>query len=175
MKHDDAWSHLTAWRSVFLTFSLCTWRNTFPVQFCKTNACAFDLQLLLPSAVSETISYELWVMTVAACTELWYLQYVEVTSEETPVVPKHGHPVQDSYNSLAWCLQFGKEVFNKNKSGKRQRASQANVRPRDANLKCTTPWKKLASACTFHFPHAYYTGLTRIWRFFKAFPLHFRN
>ena len=96
---------------LFLTFSLCTWRNTFPVQFCKTNACAFDLPLLLPSAVSEMISYELWQW--AACSELFW-NMLKWLVKKLLLCQKHRHAVQDSwYNSLAWCLQLGRKYSRK--------------------------------------------------------------
>lgn len=161
---------------LFLTFSLCTWRKTFPVQFCKTNACAFDLQLLLPSAVSEMISYELWQWLPAqSCFEICWSDWWRNSccAKNTGIQCK----TPDTIHWLDAChlgRKYSRKTSLANDKGQARPMSGlvmqiSSVQLHGKNL------HQLAHSIFIHFPHAYYTGLTRIWRFFKAFPVHSQN
>lgn len=84
MKHDAAWSHLTAWRSVFNFFALHL-EEYFSSPILQDQRMCFRPAIAF--AQRSQWNDQLRVMTVAACSRV-VLKYVEVTSEETPVVPK---------------------------------------------------------------------------------------
>ncbi len=101
MKHDDAWSRLTAWRCV-LNFFAVHLEEYFSSPILQDQRMCFRPGIAF--ARRGQWNDQLWLMTVAACTELsWNM--LKWLVKKLLLCQKHGHAVQDSwYNSFAWCI-----------------------------------------------------------------------